>query len=79
MNYYSSKHEASFKETLSLQKKKTSRPRFSRQKASPPEATKSKSPERSGLQLDVFWEAALTISKTAAVEVRLSSESLALA
>jgi len=45
------------------------------QKTSPPEAIKGKSPERSGLQLDV--EAALPIGKAAAIEVRLSSETLA--
>jgi hypothetical protein len=49
-------------------------PHFSRQKSSPPEASKRKSPERSGLQFDVLWEAAVPINKAAAVEVRLSSE-----
>jgi hypothetical protein len=41
------------------------------QKTSPPEVIKGKSPERSGLQLDV--EAALPIGKASAVKVRLSS------
>jgi hypothetical protein len=49
---------------------------FLRQKTSP-EAIKGKSPECSGLQLDVFWEAALPVGKAAAIEVRLSSETLA--
>jgi hypothetical protein len=49
---------------------------LSRQKTSPPEATKSKSPERSGLPLVVFWEAVLPISKVAAVAIRLFSEIL---
>jgi hypothetical protein len=47
---------------------------FLRQKTSPPEAIKGKSPECSGLQLDVFWQAALPVGKAAAIEVRLSSE-----
>jgi hypothetical protein len=50
---------------------------FLRQKTSPSEAIKGKSPECSGLQLDVFWEAALPVGKAAAIEVRLSSETLA--
>jgi hypothetical protein len=37
---------------------------------------KSKSPDRSGLQLDVFWQAALSVSEAAAIEVRLSSKTL---
>jgi hypothetical protein len=36
-----------------------------------------KSSECSELRLDVFWEAALSVGKAAAIEVRLSSETLA--
>jgi hypothetical protein len=45
----------------------------------PPESTKSKSPERSGLQPDIFLNAALPICKTAVVDVHQSSETLAAA
>ena len=36
---------------------------FSRKKTSPPKRPNGKSPERSGLQLDIFWETALPLGR----------------